>query len=101
MVKTHFHVTILAYARPRTKVQVPRETKPSTLESILTFYSSTYATLACNRGINLDTTERVKSQKDGEDDHKKQIEKWDDEYKHVYPCKGLCEGEDHLNGLGE
>ena len=35
------------------------------------------------------------------DDHRKQSEKWDGEHKRVYPCKGRCEGEDHLEGLGE
>ena len=35
------------------------------------------------------------------DDHRKQSEKWDAEYKHVYPCEGQWEGEDHLEGLGE
>ena len=45
MTKIHFHVMILAYAKRGTKVQVPRETKPSTLKSIPNFYSSTYAIL--------------------------------------------------------
>ena len=31
----------------------------------------------------------------------KQSEKWDGEYKRVYPCEGRWEGEDHLEGLGE
>ena len=35
------------------------------------------------------------------DNHRKQSEKWDDEYKRVYPCEGRWEGEDHLEGLGE
>ena len=35
------------------------------------------------------------------DDHRKQSEKWDAEYKRVYPCEGRWEGEDHLEGLGE
>ena len=35
------------------------------------------------------------------DDHRKQSEKRDVEYKCVYPCKGRWEGEDHLEGLGE
>ena len=30
------------------------------------------------------------------DDHRKQSEKWDAQYKHVYPCEGQVEGEDHL-----
>ena len=34
-------------------------------------------------------------------DHRKQSEKWDGEYKCVYPCKGRWEGEDHMEGLGE
>ena len=35
------------------------------------------------------------------DYHRKQSEKWDAEYKRVYPCEGRWEGEDHLEGLGE
>ena len=35
------------------------------------------------------------------DDHRKQSEKWDVEYKRVYHCEGRWEGEDHLEGLGE
>ena len=35
------------------------------------------------------------------DDHRKQSEKWDAEYKCVYPCKGRWEGEDHSEELGE
>ena len=35
------------------------------------------------------------------EDHRKQSEKWDAEYKRVYPCEGQWEGEDHLEGLGE
>ena len=35
------------------------------------------------------------------DDHMKQSEKWDGEYKRVYPFRGRWEGVDHLEGLGE
>ena len=35
------------------------------------------------------------------DDHRKQSEKWDGEYKGMYPCEGGWEGEDHLEGLVE
>ena len=35
------------------------------------------------------------------EDHRKQSGKRNGEYKHVYPCKGQWEGEDHLEGLGE
>ena len=31
----------------------------------------------------------------------KQSEKWDGEYKHVYPCEGQWEGEDHWEGQEE
>ena len=32
-------------------------------------------------------------------DHRKQSEKWDDNYKHVYPCEGQWEGEERHLGM--
>ena len=33
--------------------------------------------------------------------HRKESEKRDDKYKHVYPCKGQWKGEDHREGREE
>ena len=44
---------------------------------------------------------RQKHKRIEKDDHRKQSEKWDGEYKRVYPCKGKWEGEGHLEGLDE
>ena len=87
MVKTHLHVTMLASARRGTKFQVPQETKASTSWSIAAFHSCTCAASTCDRGTNSEATKRAKARME-KDDHRKKSEKWDGEYKRVYPCKG-------------
>ena len=66
MVKTHLHVTMLAFAGWGTKVQVPPETKASTSWSITAFHSRTCAASICDRGIDSKATKRAEARKDGE-----------------------------------
>ena len=84
-----------------TKVQVPRETKSSTSESITTFHASTCATSTRNRGIDSEAIERAKALKEEIVDNKKQSEKWDVKYRRVFACEGQWKGEDHLEGCEE
>ena len=86
-VKTHLHVTMVASTEGGTMVQVPWETKTSTSESINAFYASTYVALTCDHITNVEGTK---------DDHRKQSEKWNIYYKHVYLWEGCWEGEEHI-----
>ena len=101
MVKTHLHVTCwhLLDKEPRSKSLEklrPPPHGPSPL-SIHVHVLPQHAIVESTR--RLPKGQRHKRM--AKDDHRKQSEKWDDEYKRVYPCEGRWEGEDHLEGLGE
>ena len=54
-------VTMLAFARHGTKVQVLRETKASTFESIASFHAGTCGDSTCDRGIDSEAIKKAKT----------------------------------------
>ena len=59
-------MTMLAFVGQGTKVQVLRETKASTFESIASFNVGIYVASTCDCGIDLKATKKAKAKKEGE-----------------------------------